>query len=727
MLTNNPFSRFAIAAAASLAASSALADAVLPTPMSGVTVRDVSIGQIATASSQACAAAVISPLARNLRLGDLNGDGKDDILLTRTDGSTRASGRSAYYYPMNGTSKLTGSGTVALKTSLDWLVMGLGDFDGDGKTDVLTRDSVAGTWHLARMNGRTVQTADDTDLTTNLDWRLAAIADFDGDGRDDVLLRHSGTNRWYYYAMNGKSHVASKSGSVKDAALTDDGLPDDASWTVAGVGDLGGDGKGDLLMRHATNGTWHYYPMNGRTVASGSASVSLPSGAAWKLAGLADLDGDGKDGVLLRNTSGTWRWYQSPLVASPTHVATDLSTSITTWKLAGLGDLTGDGKDDVVLRDVSTTAANKGRWMVRAMNGATSIAAKSGIATGLTKVTAWDVAARDAPAPGSCAVWSCPAGTTRPGKPTIAAMSTTSYSLVDVDPNVGGYGDSSAYEKIITRRDSASVPVAWTKTAGARGNKARYVVNGEVVLEAALTGILDAQSGSATLQIAGSGQYDLQVAVCNGTCCRKSDKKTITVIDTDGAHTTPLTLTPRSGNTQYTNKTGKMVAAYYVEWSGYERDFDVNDIPAYNLTHILYGFVPICSATENDSLKQISAAMRRCCAHARDETTTRSRSTIRGRRSARRPNAATPGTRSTRGTSGRSCSSSRHIRTSSSCPRSAAGRSPTRSTRSATPRTARRSWTRWRSTSRPGSSTTASTSTGSTRAATARTARSATS
>ena len=270
-----------------------------------------------------------------------------------------------------------------------------------------------------------------------------------------------------------------------------------------------------------------------------------------------------------------------------------------------------------MLRDVSTTAANTGRWMVRAMNGASSIAAQSGIATSLTKVTAWDVAARDAPSPGSCAVWSCPAGTTAPGKPTISSMSTTSYSLVDVHADVGGPGYL-AYETILTRRDSASVPVAWTKSAGAKGDKARYVVNGEVVLEAALTGTgTGAQNGSAAVQIARSGNYNLEVAVCKGTCCTKSDKKTVTVIDTDGAHTTALTLTPRSGNTQYTNKTGSMVAAYYVEWSGYERDFDVNDIPAWNLTHILYGFVPICSATENESLKQIQgshAALLNACA-----------------------------------------------------------------------------------------------------------------
>ena len=555
----------------------------------------------ASASTLACANA--KPVAPSLYLPDLNGDGKADLLLTRTDGAVRSTARTWHYYPMNATSVLAGAGSVSLKADLDWVVMGLGDLDGDGKTDVLTRSALTGTWHAALMNGASAKTTGtgDTDLTVNLDWRLAAIADFDGDGKDDVLLRHSTTNRWWLYAMNGKSHVASKSGPVKDAALRDDGLPDDADWKVAGAGDLDGDGKDDVVLRHATNGTWRWYRMNGRTVA-GSGSMSLPAGSAWTFAGLADLDGDGKDGILLRNTSGTWRWYQSPLVATPTHVATDLSTVIATWKLAGLGDLDGDGKDDVVLRDVSTTAANKGRWMVRVMNGATSVAAKSGVAAGLTKVEAWEVPATDARRAG-CAKpeWACPAGATAPGKPAIGSMTTTSYSLLDI-----ASGPPRAYEKLFTARNEVSVPISWSKPTGAKGDAVRYLMNGKVVHEAALTGTgTGTQSGGHSLPIKKGGKHALEVAVCKGTCCTKSDKTTVVVTDTDGAHTTPLTLTPRSGNTKYTNKTGSMVAAYFVEWSGYDRDFDVHDIPAWNLTHILYGFIPMCSATENESLRQI--------------------------------------------------------------------------------------------------------------------------
>ena len=56
----------------------------------------------------------------------------------------------------------------------------------------------------------------------------------------------------------------------------------------------------------------------------------------------------------------------------------------------------------------------------------------------------------------------------------------------------------------------------------------------------------------------------------------------------------------RENNVSYQNTSGKMVAAYFVEWGIYGRAFYPKDIPVENLTHIFYGFIPVCGP--NDSL-----------------------------------------------------------------------------------------------------------------------------
>ena len=38
-----------------------------------------------------------------------------------------------------------------------------------------------------------------------------SLGDFNGDGRDDVLLRHE-DGRWWYYPMNGRRHIVSQRG-----------------------------------------------------------------------------------------------------------------------------------------------------------------------------------------------------------------------------------------------------------------------------------------------------------------------------------------------------------------------------------------------------------------------------------------------------------------------------------------------------------------------------------
>ena len=203
---------------------------------------------------------------------------------------------------------------------------------------------------------------------------LRSLGDFNGDGRDDVLLRHA-DGRWRYYPMDGATVLAGS-----DAA----DLTRDLAWRIAGVGDFDGDGKDDVLLRK-TDGRWYFYPMDGRNVLAGRGTVRMTRDPAWQVAGIGDLDGDGKDDVLMRHADGRWHYYRMngrrPLAGSGSgRLTRDLN-----WQMAGVGDFDGDGRDDVLLR-----RRDDGRWYFYPMNGRASIAGRGTVP--LTRDLAWAVA-----------------------------------------------------------------------------------------------------------------------------------------------------------------------------------------------------------------------------------------------------------------------------------------------------------------------------------------------
>ena len=204
------------------------------------------------------------------------------------------------YYPLNGRRVLSGRGGASLTSNQAWAVAGIGDFNGDGRDDVLMRRTDNGRWTYYPMSGRRpLSGRGGVSLTSNLAWAVAGIGDFNGDGRDDVLLRHASTRRWTYYPLNGR-RVLSGRGGVP--------LSNNPAWGVAGVGDFNGDRRDDVLLRHS-DGRWHYYPLDGRAVRAGAGSASLTRNLAFAVAGIGDLNGDGRDDVLLRRSDGRWHYY----------------------------------------------------------------------------------------------------------------------------------------------------------------------------------------------------------------------------------------------------------------------------------------------------------------------------------------------------------------------------------------------------------------------------------
>ncbi|MCB5164922.1 VCBS repeat-containing protein [Streptomyces bambusae] len=78
---------------------------------------------------------------------------------------------------------------------------------------------------------------------------------------------------------------------------------------MVGTGDLNGDGHGDLLLHSAANELWR---MNGTSNGKFAAPVRLASnwGSSYNaLAGIGDLTGDGRADLVARDTAGrAWRY-----------------------------------------------------------------------------------------------------------------------------------------------------------------------------------------------------------------------------------------------------------------------------------------------------------------------------------------------------------------------------------------------------------------------------------
>ena len=86
-------------------------------------------------------------------------------------------------------SQVTSSSGLGTVTS-NFVVQGVGDFNGDGKIDILWRDTNSGTLSIWFTNGTQVTSAGVVG-TLPSNWSVAQVGDYNGDGKSDILLLDS--------------------------------------------------------------------------------------------------------------------------------------------------------------------------------------------------------------------------------------------------------------------------------------------------------------------------------------------------------------------------------------------------------------------------------------------------------------------------------------------------------------------------------------------------------
>ncbi|HEY0659806.1 MAG TPA: FG-GAP-like repeat-containing protein [Lysobacter sp.] len=256
--------------------------------------------------------------------GDFDGDGKFDLLWRNS-----STGANLIWKAASTSQNLT---TVA---SQDWKVVGTGDFNGDHQSDIVWRNSADGRnsiWRSGNSNTSQYLTA-----LPNLAWKVAGVGDFDGDGKADIL--------WRNYTTGANSLW--KSGTTSQYLTT----VADLNWKVLGVGDFNNDGKDDILWRNTGTGANEYWKSANSATKQALATLTNMD---WQVAGTGDFDGDNKADILWRNlaTGANLLWKAGTTGQSLT------TLTPLTWKVAGLGDYNGDGKTDIMWRN-ATTGANQ--------------------------------------------------------------------------------------------------------------------------------------------------------------------------------------------------------------------------------------------------------------------------------------------------------------------------------------------------------------------------------
>ena len=267
---------------------------------------------------------------------DFNGDGFSDLLWRNDDGTVRE-----WLGQMDGSF----AGNIAhvdVNPGLGWHVAGTGDFDGDGRVDILWRND-SGTvqeW-LGQPDGSFASNIDHVDVNPGLGWHIQGTGDFNGDGRSDILWRNDqGTLREWLGQPDG-----SFAGNITYVDITPD-----VSWHVAGTGDFNGDGHDDILWRN-DNGTVQEWLGQDSGGFADNAAVNVNPGVGWQIAGTGDFNGDGRSDILWRGNDGTVREWLSQsdgtFAGNIAHVDVNPGTG---WHVAAIGDFNGDIIDDVLWR-----------------------------------------------------------------------------------------------------------------------------------------------------------------------------------------------------------------------------------------------------------------------------------------------------------------------------------------------------------------------------------------
>ena len=313
-----------------------------------------SSGSITTGSFASKVDFATGNFPNSVAIGDVDGDGKPDLIVTNTTDNTVSVLRNTASSGSITTSSFAAHVDFATGTSPQSVA--IGDLDADGKLDLAIANFSTNVSVLRNTSSiGSISFAAKLDIAVGGGSQSIAIGDLDGDGKLDLALARGGLE-----VLRNTSSV----GSISFAAyvsFTSGAVP----YSVA-IGDLDGDGKPDIAIANYVSATVSVFR---NTATSGNldnssftSKVDFVTSSGTASLAIGDFDGDGKPDLaaisntnskvsILRNTatSGT-------ITTGSFAVKVDFATGTYPNGVA-IGDLDGDGRPDVVTANNANTVS----------------------------------------------------------------------------------------------------------------------------------------------------------------------------------------------------------------------------------------------------------------------------------------------------------------------------------------------------------------------------------
>lgn len=287
----------------------------------------------------------------SVAVGDLNGDGRMDI--ANCFSILNSSQPNAGFVAVNLQDPVTPGKFLTPATyrvDADPLWIAIGDLNGDGKLDIVTANAVGGP-NATGPNDVSVLLQDasnpgkflpaSTYATGNYPESVA-IGDLNGDGKPDLAV-----------ADNSGLSVLVQDPAKPGSFLPRSTLNIGSGTSSVAIGDLNGDGKLDLI---ATSTNVLVLLQNPSVPGVFSVPVSYAAGHQPDAVAVADLNGDGKPDLAVSNlgspdgliTDGVSVLLQNPSTPGTFLAATNYARSLATLFVAS-ADLNGDGNADLAV------------------------------------------------------------------------------------------------------------------------------------------------------------------------------------------------------------------------------------------------------------------------------------------------------------------------------------------------------------------------------------------